>query len=84
MKFSLSRAVTLLQDKDVLEKISSSVAMAAVLDQKQRWAAVVQVEQLRRVLAESLHQVKRRHSCAHSRIGVIIWVSFVKRRTVAF
>lgn len=45
------------QDKDVLEKIASSVAMAAVLDQKQRWTQAVQLEHLRRVLAESLHQV---------------------------
>ena len=46
------------QDKTVLEKVSSSVAIAAVLDQKQRWAAVMQVKQLREVIAESLHQVR--------------------------
>ncbi|CAM9240994.1 unnamed protein product, partial [Phaeothamnion confervicola] len=46
------------RNKDLLEKIASSVAIAAVLDQRQRWAATVQVDQLRRVLAETLHQVK--------------------------
>lgn len=52
------RSTTLSQDKQLLEKVSSSVAMAAVLDQKQRWAAVMQVKQLRGVIAESLHQVR--------------------------
>ncbi len=41
----------------LLETIAKSVATGAVLDQKQRWAAVMQVEPLRRVVAESLHQV---------------------------
>lgn len=43
----------------MLETVASSVAIGAVLDQKQRWAAVMQVEPLRRVVAESLHQVSR-------------------------
>lgn len=51
------RATALVQDKMLLETVASSVAIGAVLDQKQRWAAVMQVEPLRRVVAESLHQV---------------------------
>ncbi|CBJ28288.1 Two component sensor histidine kinase [Ectocarpus siliculosus] len=46
------------RDKRLLETIARSVGVAAVLDQKQRWAAVMQVEPLRKVVAESLHQVK--------------------------
>jgi signal transduction histidine kinase len=46
-------------DFDVTEKVAASLAIAAVLDQRQQWtAAVVQVDQLRRVLAETLHQAK--------------------------
>lgn len=45
------------QDKMLLETVAKSVATGAVLDQKQRWAAVMQVEPLRKVVAESLHQV---------------------------
>lgn len=52
------RSTALFQDKNVLEKVSRSVAMAAVLDQKQRWAAVMQVKQLRGVIGDSLHQVR--------------------------
>lgn len=47
------------QDKMLLETIARSVAMGAVLDQKQRWAAVMQVEPLRKVVAEALHQVSQ-------------------------
>eukprot|EP00903_Cladosiphon_okamuranus_P006858 g6679.t1 len=46
------------RDKVLLETVASSVAMGAVLDQKQKWAAVMQVEPLRKVVAEALHQVK--------------------------
>lgn len=43
----------------LLQKIAHSVAMGAVMDQKQRWAAVMQVEPLRKVVAEALHQVSQ-------------------------
>lgn len=56
-EFPFVFVMSLSQDKDILEKISSTVAMGAVLDQKQRSTAFVQVEHLRRVLSESLHQV---------------------------
>lgn len=47
------------QDKILLETVARSVATGAVLDQKQRWAAVMQVEPLRKVVAEALHQVSQ-------------------------
>lgn len=47
------------QDKMLLETVAHSVAMGAVMDQKQRWAAVMQVEPLRKVVAEALHQVSQ-------------------------
>lgn len=50
--------VAFAQDKTTLEKVCSSITAATVLDQKQRWAAVTQVEQLGRVLSESLKQVR--------------------------
>ncbi|KAG5190235.1 Two component sensor histidine kinase [Tribonema minus] len=45
-------------DKELLEKVASSLAMGAALDQRQRWAAAAQVEELRRMLSETLHQAK--------------------------
>ena len=57
------------QDKLLLETVAKSVATGAVLDQKQRWAAVMQVEPLRRVVAESLHQVSQ--SCPRSLSGAV-------------
>lgn len=55
----MSHSTVLPQDKRLLETIARSVGVAAVLDQKQRWAAVMQVEPLRKVVAESLHQVSQ-------------------------
>jgi len=46
------------RDKVQLENVASTLAIAAVLDQKERWAHTVALESLRTALAETLHQVK--------------------------
>eukprot|EP00638_Chattonella_subsalsa_P017416 CAMPEP_0117850434 /NCGR_PEP_ID=MMETSP0949-20121206/21684_1 /TAXON_ID=44440 /ORGANISM="Chattonella subsalsa, Strain CCMP2191" /LENGTH=591 /DNA_ID=CAMNT_0005697825 /DNA_START=217 /DNA_END=1992 /DNA_ORIENTATION=+ len=46
------------KDCTQLKNIASTLAVAAVLDQKERWSHQVQLESLRTALAESLHQVK--------------------------
>lgn len=42
----------------LLNNVARTLAVAAALDQKQQVASVLQAEQLRRVMSESLHQVK--------------------------
>lgn len=46
------------RDRSTLEKVSDALALAAVIDQQQRFSTALQGEQLRRVLSETLHQVK--------------------------
>mmetsp|Transcript_23961 Transcript_23961/g.70282 ORF Transcript_23961/g.70282 Transcript_23961/m.70282 type:complete len:569 (-) Transcript_23961:3-1709(-) len=42
----------------LLRNVAKTLSVAAVLDQQQRISAIIQTQQLRQVLAETLHQVK--------------------------
>ena len=45
-------------ERSQVQAISTSLALAVVLDQKHQWQEAVQAESLRKMLAETLHQVK--------------------------
>ena len=45
-------------ERSQVQAISTSLALAVVLDQKHQWQEAVQTESLRKMLAETLHQVK--------------------------
>ncbi|CAM9460043.1 unnamed protein product, partial [Heterosigma akashiwo] len=48
------------KDCRMLQNVANTLALAAVLDQKERWEHQMQLDGLRRALAETLHQVKNR------------------------